>query len=154
MKRLSWKYMAGLIDGEGCIDMQGGNDNRDNGYYIRPRLRVTLTGFPGQQLITMMKDNFGGHLEFKGNQGNDKWQPAFCWCLTSKPLRAFLQNVFNHLFLKKEQAKFAIWWTDNYGGKHVSEEMRRCAKEELKAMKRDPQRLSDQAISEVQRLIR
>ena len=154
MKRLSWKYMAGLIDGEGCIDMQGGLDSRDNGYYVRPRLRITLTGFPGQQLLSCIKDNFGGHLEFKGINKNPNWSEAFCWCLTSKPLRAFLQNVFNHLWIKREQAKFAIWWLDHCGGKHVSEETRRCAKEELKAMKRDPQRLSDQAVAEVQRLIR
>ncbi len=56
--------------------------------------------------------------------------------------------------IKKEPAKFSIWILDHIIGKHVTDEIRERLKDELKAMKRDPQRLSDQAVSEIQRLMR
>lgn len=154
MKRLSWKYMAGLIDGEGCIDMQVGYNKKVKHHYCRPRLRMTLTGQLGKEVIENCVLNFGGYYEFR-DRGNDNWLPAHTWALTgSVPLRSFLQNINNHLVLKKEQATYSIWWIDNTSGKHVTEEVRRKGVDELKAMKRDPQRLSERAIAEVQLLMR
>jgi hypothetical protein len=147
MKRLSWKYMAGLIDGEGCIDMQANVHKRDGVYYCRPRLRVTLSGESGKEMIDLMLANFGGTHDCRERTfSNPNWLPAYAWCLTAKThLRAFLQNIVNHLILKKEQARFAIWWIDNVGGKQVTEEVRRLGTDELKAMKRDSHRLSERA---------
>lgn len=151
MKRLSWKYMAGLIDGEGCIDMQVGRHKKINKLYVRPRLRITLTGEGGYSIIHMFIANFGGSLDKKGrDQINPNWLPAYAWQLTGQPaLRAFLQNIVNHLILKKEQAKFAIWWIDKMSGRQLSEMARQCARDELKVMKRDPQRLSERATRHV-----
>lgn len=145
MKRLSWKYMAGLIDGEGCIDMQATTDKRDDQYYARPRLRISMVGEPGRYVIDLLKTNFGGSLEIN-DRGNPNWQTVYTWSLYGKQLRAYLQNIVTHLVIKKEQAKFAIWWTDNFLGKHVAIEVRRLATDELKAMKRDPQRLNEWAV--------
>lgn len=63
-------------------------------------------------------------------------------------MRALLQNIVSHMFIKKEQAKLAIWWVDNVSGKHVPEEIRKDAVNEFKLLKRDPQRLSERAIAE------
>ena len=156
MKRLSWKYLAGLIDGEGCIDMQGSTDKRDGTYYCRPRLRMTLSGEGGKNLLEMLSANFGGHFDpTRTFEANASWQPAYLWSLTgSSHLRSVLQNLRNHMILKKEQAKFAIWWIDNIGGKQVSEEVRRFGTAELKAMKKDPQRLSEKASIQIKSMMR
>ena len=157
MKRYSWKYMAGLIDGEGCIDMQGSLDKRDHTYYCRPRLRLSLSGKAGELLIPAFIANFGGTWDQKKREftENPNWQDAYCWCLSNKTaLRGFLQNLVNHLYIKQQQAKFAIWWIDNVMGKHVTEEVRRFATDEFKAMKRDPQRLSERAAEQVVLLMR
>ncbi len=156
MKRYSWKYMAGLIDGEGCIDMQGSTDKRTGVYYCRPRLRMTLSGEVGEFLIPQFVANFGGHLDVKRRfEQNPNWQTAHTWLLTGKtPLRKFLQNIFKHLVIKREQAIFAIWWIDNMMGKQVAAEARRLGVEELKAMKRSPHRLSDSAIQAISELMR
>ena len=156
MKRYSWKYMAGLVDGEGCIDMQGNRDKRDGTFYCRPRFRMTFSGPAGEMLIPQFVANFGGHIDTKRRfKENPNWQTAHTWLLTAKtPLRKFLQNIFKHLYIKKEQAKFCIWWLDNVGGKHVTEEVRRLGVEELKAMKRDPHRLSDSAVQRISGLMR
>ena len=50
MKKLSWRYLAGLIDGEGCIDWSFNFDKKYNAKYMRPRLRITLAE-PGFDVI-------------------------------------------------------------------------------------------------------
>lgn len=152
MKRYSWKYMAGLTDGEGCIDMQGSVDKRDGTFYCRPRYRITLSGPAGEQMVPQFIANFGGSFDSKKRQfQNPNWMPAYTWILCGKnQLRKFLQNIVNHLVIKKEQAKFAIWWIDNMSGKHATENVRRLGSDELKAMKRDPQRLSEVAVRNLQ----
>ena len=154
MKRLSWKYMAGLVDGEGCIDMQAHVDKRDGVFYCRPRLRITLSGKAGEMMIPNFLANFGGSKD-SGKEPTGNWQQAHTWILTgATSLRKFLQNVVNHLAIKEEQARLAIWWLDHCGGKHVPEEVRRFAHEELKAMKADPQRLSERASAQIERMMR
>lgn len=156
MKRLSWKYLAGLIDGEGCIDMQTRKVIKDGveELYCRPRLRLTLAGIAGEMVLPMLSDNFGGHFD-KTRKENTKWLPAYTWALTGKThLRSVLQNLANHLIIKKEQAKFAISWLDLIGGKHVTDEVRRFACDELKAMKKDPQRLNERAMQNITALMR
>ena len=153
MKRFSWKYMAGLVDGEGCIDMQGSTDKRDDTFYCRPRFRLSLSGEDGKALLEQCVANFGGHLEVKKNCG--PWKQPYAWLLTGKGhMRPFLQNIVNHTVLKKEQIKFAIWWLDNVGGTKVAPIVRLTGVDLLKAMKRDPQRLSEQAIAEIKQLKR
>lgn len=152
MKRFSWKYMAGLVDGEGCIDMQGSVDKRDNTFYCRPRFRLSFSGDDGKTLLETCVANFGGHLETKQAYGD--WKQPYCWLLTGKAhLRPFLQNIVNHTVLKKEQIKFAIWWLDRIGGKKVAPIVRLKGVDMLKAMKRDPQRLSEWAVTEIKKVM-
>lgn len=150
MKRLSWKYVAGLIDGEGCIDLQFNYSKKYPGRpYIRPKCRINMSE-PAKFLLDMFHANFeGDHHILKRSFKNPNWANAYSWGLHGKKLRPFLQNIVNHLFLKKEQAKFAIWTIDNVMGKHVSNELRERLKNEMKAMKRDPHRLSETAVREI-----
>ena len=144
--------MAGLVDGEGCIDMQSSIDKRDGRRYCRPRFRMTLSGLPGKIMIPVFIANFGGTWDgIKERQWDNKnWKIPYAWCLTGKQhLRPFLQNIVNHLVIKKEQAKFAIWWIDNLMGKKVYKEVKRFGIDELKAMKIDPHRLSERAIEKI-----
>lgn len=138
MKRVPWKYLAGLIDGEGCLDVQ-----ITNGCYVRPRLRIGLTK-TSEFLLEMCRANFGGYLSQR--KGSGTHQDSVCWELcgygtTNKVLR----NVVNHLLLKKEQARLCLWMETNVKGQHVSTEVRDAIRQELALMKRDPHRLSEKA---------
>jgi hypothetical protein len=161
MKRLSWKYIAGLIDGEGCIDFQCHVDQRNKvkRLYIVPRLRIAMTDI-AKIVLDMCQANFGGNIwEAKRNQYNPNWRPAYYWQVQGKQLRPLLQNVVNHLIIKKEQAKLCIWWIDKCMGKQFNhldnvEPIRQCAKDEISAMKTDPHRLSGMAIQKLIELMR
>ena len=157
MKRLSWKYIAGLIDGEGCIDFQMYKSK--NGYAHNmaqsPRLRVTLTE-SCLFLLENIHNNLGGSCNIKKREfKNPNWQNAATWQLSGRKLRPVLQNIVNHLLIKKEQARFSIWYIDNMMGKRIDGgypgivTARQIARDELKAMKLDPQRLSEQAVCEI-----
>lgn len=154
MKRLSWKYIAGLVDGEGCTDFQRHHDKVAKAHHvIIPRLRITLTE-NCRFVLDMLHENHGGYIGVK-DRGNPNWQAAATWQLNGRKLRPLLQNIVNHLYIKKEQARFLIWYIDNMHGKRHEHdptglpEARKCAYDELKAMKLDPQRLSEQAAKNV-----
>lgn len=152
MKRLSWKYMAGLVDGEGCIDAPLFRDKRKRHkpLYIRPRLRITLSEPGATMVLDPMKVNFGGSL-LDRIVDNPHWNNSKTWSLEGKKLRPFLQNLAKHMYLKKEQALLAIWIQDHLRkkGMQFAEEPKQCACKEMKAMKADPQRLSETAIRKI-----
>lgn len=144
MKRVSWKYLAGLIDGEGCIDVQV-NKVGDK-FYIRPRLRICMTDV-AEELLEMCKLNYGGHLCKRDQKSkNSNWTDATSWELSGyKQACPVLRNIVNHLILKKEQARFCLWMEQNLKGKYIPQECLDLCREELKLMKRDPHRLSELA---------
>lgn len=159
MKRLSWRYLAGLIDGEGCIDFQfhAATVKGDKRLYITPRLRLALTD-SCRFMLDQIHANHGGNVWLsKKSKQNPNWQDAWYWQLQGKKLRPFLQNIVKHLYIKKEQIKFSIWWIDNVMGKESvnrnsdfdGNELRQFARDELKAMKVDPQRLSEVAVNKI-----
>ena len=142
MKRLPWKYLAGLIDGEGCIDVQ-----LTKGVYVRPRLRIAMTA-TSEYMLKMAQNSLGGRL--CPRQGSGNWNDSVSWELSGyKQACPVLRNVVNHLILKKEQARFCLWLERHVKGLHVSAEARDAIRQELKLMKRDPHRLSEKAQDEL-----
>lgn len=142
MKRVSWKYLAGLVDGEGCIDVQVTKVN--DKFYIRPRLRIGMSNV-AKALLEMLQLNLGGHL-CERESTNENWNSSTSWELAGyKQANPVLRNIVNSLILKKEQARFCLWMETNLKGKHIRQECLDACREELKLMKRDPHRLSEQA---------
>lgn len=148
MKRVSWKYLAGLVDGEGCIDVQ--ITKIGDKFYVRPRLRISMCTL-ANELLEMCQLNFGGHLCNRDHQTkNPHWMNATSWELSGyKQSCPLLRNIVNHLILKKEQARFCLWMETNLKGKHIGQECVDKCREVLKLMKRDPHRLSEQAQEEI-----
>lgn len=147
MKRLSVKYLAGLIDGEGCVDWMRSFDKKLQKRYIRPRLRITLTE-PGYEVIDLLVNNFGGHVEVRKPK-NSQWTPSKTWSVTASRAVMVLGNVKNSLIIKKEQAKLAIAWEKHLKGRHIPDSVKDIMSEEMKLMKKDPHRLSEKAMYRV-----
>lgn len=139
MKRVPWKYLAGFIDGEGCIDVQ-----ITKGVYVRPRLRIMMAE-NAQALLGLIHNSCGGSWERREHKSSN-WQNAVGLNWTGyKQACPVLRNIVKHLTLKREQARFCLWLETNIKGKQVSTEVRDAIREELKLMKRDPHRLSEKA---------
>jgi len=139
MKRISWKYLAGLVDGEACIDVQ-----ITKGVYVRPRLRIGMAQ-NAIALLGLLQNSLGGHIEHRESK-NENWQDSATISWSGyKQACPVLRNIVNHLFLKREQARFCLWMETNIKGRQVSTEVRDAIRQELKLMKRDPHRLSEKA---------
>lgn len=150
MKRVSWKYLAGLIDGEGCIDL---TVSKTNGiFYCQPRVRVMMSNV-AYDLLNQCQQNFGGFLEAR-EMKNPNWNDATGWILSGyKKACPVLRNIVNHLILKKEQARFCLWMETNLKGTRLQQEVLDAVREELKLMKRDPHRLSETAQQNILNLL-
>lgn len=149
MKRYSWRYLAGLIDGEGCLDFRKAYGH-SGPIKVTPRLRIALV-MPCKFVLDNLQLSFGGHMHVrKAPPEGTNWQQAVTWDLQGRKLRPVLQNTFKHMYIKKEQAKLLMFFNDHVLGKRVDgysniAEARQLAIDELKAMKADPQRLSEKA---------
>ena len=142
MKRVSWKYLAGLIDGEGCVDLATTKVGEQ--FYIQPRMRIAMADSASFLLIDCQL-NFGGHLEHRDSK-NEKWQSSTGWTVSGyKQACPLLRNVVNHLILKREQARLCLWMETNLKGTRLAQEVLDAVREEFKLMKRDPHRLSEKA---------
>lgn len=140
MKRLPTKYLAGLIDGEGCIDL-----SISYGKYIRPRVRIALAE-PSKFVLDMIQNTYGGHL-YKREVTNPDWQNSYSWELAGYgQVCCFLRNIKNFLYIKRQQAEFILELENLVRGKVLGDEPKRIAREELKLMKKDPHRLSEKAV--------
>ena len=139
MKRYSWKYIAGLIDGEGCLDVQ-----ITNGIYVRPRVRIGMANC-ARFVLENLQTNFGGILTDR-QSNNANWQDSTTWELVGySKVCPFLRNFSNHLTIKQQQARFLLSMENTVKGKQVADPARQFIRDELKAMKRDPHRLSEKA---------
>lgn len=87
-------YVAGLVDGEGCI---GFTKSRSN---LIPRVMITNTN---KDLMDLLKENFGGHI-LSVKKVNDTWKRAYHWCICNKKAIDFLEKIEKHLILKINQA--------------------------------------------------
>lgn len=152
MKRLSWKYLAGLVDGEGCIDAMPGKYNtpQHTRFYIRPRLRIAMAD-SALDLLKMLHANHGGSLHSRAKHlVNPKWQSATSWELVGyRDTCPFLRNIVNHLVLKREQARLCLWMETHMKGQKVGQTAVDLIREELALMKRDSHRLSEAAQTRV-----
>lgn len=158
---MSPSYLAGFFDGEGCIDAQRMYPKQDGRrrFYCRPRVRVAMAN-SGRLAVEMLQAQYGGHLVERKSQ-NPRQQPSVSWELLNKEdILRILEVMTPHLVLKREQAKLAKWWLLNASGRQTSqgyprlEDARRLFADELKLMKLDPQRLSEEAAARIELLMR
>jgi hypothetical protein len=154
------EYLAGFFDGEGCIDVQtvySTNARYSGKFYCRPRVRVAQAK-SGECIINALSTQFGGHVSARHHGG--KQQDSVSWEFLNKPgMLDFLNLMLPHLVIKKEQAALCIWWLNHMSNVRSDvvpniESARRCFADELKLMKVDPQRLSEEAVRRIEALMR
>lgn len=150
------EYIAGFFDGEGCIDTQKlyPKQGKVGTTYLACRIRITQTKmFAG--ILSTLQTEYGGSLSNrveKTGRGNDSVE----WTVTGRVrVTSFLSAISPHLVLKKPQAELVLWWLGNGSGKYSKRdadvsavsEARGIFAEELKLMKRDVNRTSENAIA-------
>lgn len=103
MSNTLYAYMAGLIDGEGCINITDGKYNDRPGKHYQVRLFI---GNTDRSLMLWLQQHFGGRVN--KHQQNIKWKPCYTWTIISKKAYHMLTCVYKYLVIKQAQAGLAI----------------------------------------------
>lgn len=94
-------YTAGILDGEGCIDIQRQKAGQ-RGHFARIGIVNTH-----KSLLDWLKDAFGGDVQ-PASRAKKKWKQSFRWRLSGSAAEVFLILVLPWLIVKKQQALLAL----------------------------------------------
>ena len=138
MKRTDLAYVAGIVDGEGCITIGADHRKRNPD---RPcwRLRVCVAN-TNEWLMHYLKFAFGGGISVK--QSGGRTRPCYEWTLHRGKAADFLVLILPYLKLKKPQAELAIKFQQG-----ISKSTRRLTAEQFAV--RDAQRILLQELKRV-----
>jgi hypothetical protein len=93
-------YVAGLIDGEGCIHL----DTTGNTY--KARVSVGMSA-PALSLLEDLRAEWGGTL-YQMRPATQRWAAAYTWHMTGPPAERLLVAIRPFLRLKVAQADLAF----------------------------------------------
>lgn len=120
-------YIAGIIDGEGCIGIEcmaplqkkDGTWIRKHNYYT-PRLTIVNTSY---KLMELLVKEIGGKYDTRKKIEGRK--TCYRWYIFGKDLENTIQEIIPYLFIKKEQAEIVLKFRQTVGktGWHVSDEI-------------------------------
>jgi hypothetical protein len=122
MERLSRRYMAGLLDGEGYFGIM--NNKYENGRkHYTPTIKMASTF---TEIIKEICMEFGGHIHI-AKIDHPIWKDSLQWsCRTFIQVEKVLDYVHPYLIIKKQQAdilKKFLQTKGDWGGAGVPEEI-------------------------------
>jgi hypothetical protein len=143
--RLNGEYLAGFIDGEGCIDFcRARNKGKLS---ITPRLRIIQCGGEaGKLLMQAIQYTFGGSLNYRPKAYANEWTVTGYECFK------VLNRVKNSLILKWSQAELAIWWYENIRKGLNDEGLKNTAINAIAGMKKDQLKASEDFIDKIRQV--
>lgn len=101
----TWRaYLAGIIDGEGCIRVNKCKQRVGPNYSYEASLQVTMCDLA---VIKKLQFLFGGSIRWR-KPSSVKARPAFHWWVTGDRLRSLLNAAEPYLILKQPQALAAL----------------------------------------------
>lgn len=93
-------YVAGIVDGEGCISIASHNKRRNTFY---PRVCVAMT--KANKLLRLLKNKYGGSLlvhKLKSRKVETRW------LVTCRQAENFLRNIYPYLRIKQKNAELVF----------------------------------------------
>lgn len=109
MKNTERAYIAGLIDGEGCITIcrRKKKDKLINNWYYQPNVIIANAN----RKIFDIPMKYGGWIAVVKNEqikAHDNWKQYYHWKITGNNMRKLLQDTVCYLVIKKEQAQIVL----------------------------------------------
>jgi len=97
--KAKYAYLAGIIDGEGCLTIGAGRKGKVTNYNS-----IIMIASTNEKLIQWLQTNFGGNY-YKAGRVSEKWKQAYIWrFLKKKDIEQLLLAVLPYLIIKREQA--------------------------------------------------
>ena len=105
-------YIAGFVDGEGCISVY----RRSNGITYVPSLSISNTNLEVLQYINGLLGGVGYFIEMKSH--NPKWKTAWKLRFDSKKCGEVLKPLLPYVRVKHQQMEMALILIDFQSGKN------------------------------------
>lgn len=102
-RKVDLAYVAGLFDGEGCINLRPRSNTKKQTY----ELQVTLVS-TNEWITQQLKFSFGGNVYYTPENFERNWKASWRWLTQAQNALRFLELVYPYLKLKKPQAEIAI----------------------------------------------
>lgn len=104
-------YIAGLIDGEGCIYIDKYMDKRVGTYSYCLRMKIGMTCLKTLSWVRDVVSRFykcNLHVQ-KGNKFlNPKWKQSYVFAFSTRDLCRFCGDILPYMITKKERCQLAI----------------------------------------------
>ncbi len=99
-------YMAGIVDGEGCITITRRKIRRlkTNNWYYEPQV---IVGNINKELISFCVDCYGGWIATL-KRHNQNWATIYHWKVTGNEMKSLLNDIIPYLIVKKKQANIVL----------------------------------------------
>ena len=97
-------YLAGIVDGEGCITGRLGITDKRRSPNLGVRFLISNTD---QRLVQWVRDKWGGRI-YAHKRHNARWKTAFQWEVTLGQAAPILRSILPYLLLKRRQAEIAL----------------------------------------------
>jgi hypothetical protein len=111
MKESNWPYLAGLIDGEGCISISkqiNNYHNKGRSDYVQYGFRVSITNC-SLKLMKYLIEHFGGVYYVKRVNADNWHKTSYEWRPKGKGNNErVLLGLLPYLVIKEEQAKAGL----------------------------------------------
>ncbi len=100
-------YMAGLLDGEGCI---GVFKQKSSGkmWQFDFGVRVIITN-TNEMVLIWVKEITGAGCMYKSKKAfKENWSPVHRWQVTAEQARSFIKTIYPYLKIKKDIADIVL----------------------------------------------
>src|ERR1019366_2308022 len=101
--KAKYSYLAGILDGEGCITIGAGQKATCINYNS-----IVVVQNTSRKLIDWLQKNFGGSV-YLSKKATEKTKEAYMWrVLKKKDIEILLLATLPYLVVKREQAKILL----------------------------------------------
>ncbi len=97
MKKTDLAYMAGLFDGEGCVQIA------KSGHYSL----ACQVSMANEFMPSWFRFSFGGSVHLRPRIG-ENWKDQWVWTIHGPKAARFLEAILPYLILKKPQAEIGL----------------------------------------------
>jgi hypothetical protein len=97
-------YIAGIIDGEGCITIKLSRKNSKRAPCYTSDVAVSMSN---EEVIKLLHQRYGGTYWVR-TFPNEDWRAMYCWAIGNQGCQRVLEEVLPFLIVKKKQAEFCL----------------------------------------------
>jgi len=128
LRKTLLSYIAGFVDGEGCITIIKHNTHSKAGGKSPHYQSAVAIAMTDPRVLEIIQKNFGGSLRKRDKSASWKkkhWKQVYHWSIVAQQAIPFIKAIRPYLILKAEEADIAIELQqhiidrrkDMYGGK-------------------------------------